>query len=385
MSTMDWSHATPDEIDRGFDHFGGLNAASHAEICRLIQTADSSQTWMRDGARTLSEWVSVRLRLRTETAAKLVRVARRLDDLPILTSRFCAGQVSLDEVDAISRIATAETEIEVLNEASRLNNAQLDRMARHANPPSADDERTVWERRRLVRQWNLDESELKFHGNLPAVEGALFDRAIDERLDRIGPNPSTGLFDPMVTRSADALVEIVATTGDQSSGTPPQVTVNADFDSLLDEESGVTEFSTGALVPNETARMLSCDCVLQSVVTDGVRVVGIGRNSRNVPGWLRRLVADRDGHQCRFPGCHNRTWLNVHHVVHWSQGGPTDLHNLILLCGSHHRFVHVQHWHITVSDLGCFEFRKSDWSLYPRPREPLHTRVEQLVGSDRPI
>jgi hypothetical protein len=75
---MDWFQATPDEIDRGFDQFGGLHAASAAELCVLIQAADVSQTWMRDGARTLSDWVSVRLRVRPPTAAQLVGVARRL-------------------------------------------------------------------------------------------------------------------------------------------------------------------------------------------------------------------------------------------------------------------------------------------------------------------
>ncbi len=43
---------------------------------------------MGDGARTLSDWVSVRLRVRYETASLLVRVAKRLSDLPVLSARF---------------------------------------------------------------------------------------------------------------------------------------------------------------------------------------------------------------------------------------------------------------------------------------------------------
>jgi hypothetical protein len=37
---MDWSQATADEIDRGFDQFGGLRGATDAQLCSLIQAAD---------------------------------------------------------------------------------------------------------------------------------------------------------------------------------------------------------------------------------------------------------------------------------------------------------------------------------------------------------
>ena len=47
----------------------------------------------------------------------------------------------------------------------------------------------MWERRRLVRQWNLDESELRFHGNLPGVEGKIFVEAINDRVGSDGCQP----------------------------------------------------------------------------------------------------------------------------------------------------------------------------------------------------
>jgi hypothetical protein len=65
---------------------------------------------MSDGARSLVDWVAARLRLRPDTAGQLVRVAKRLSDLPVLSTRFGSGDLSLDQVDAVSRMATADTE-----------------------------------------------------------------------------------------------------------------------------------------------------------------------------------------------------------------------------------------------------------------------------------
>ena len=380
FDTMDWSHANGDEIDRGFDQFGGLQAAAAAEICRLIQTADIAQLWMADGARSLLDWVSARLRIRHATAGQLVSVARRLSDLPVLSARFACGDLSLDQTDAISRMATADTEEGLIEEALGLSNLALDGMARRSAGRSTEDERSVWERRRLVRQWNLDESELRFHGNLSAAEGKMFDQAIDDRVNVMGPNPETGMFDLFETRSADALVELAVTTGDQTVSLP-QMTVFADLEALTSKADGVAELSNTALIPNETARRLSCDCVLETVITDGSAVVGVGRNSRTIPGWLRRLVNHRDSGRCQWVGCSNTRWLQVHHIQHWSHGGPTDLDNLILLCGFHHRFVHEHGWHITTNENNQFQFRKSDWILYPKPKPDFHPRLAVLVDT----
>ncbi len=378
---MEWSLATPDEIDRGFDHFGGLRGATDAQLCSLIRAADVAQTWMSDGARSLNDWVAARLRVRHSVARQLVSVARRLQDLPVLSRRFASGDLSLDQADAISRMATANTEEGLIEEALALSNIVLDRIARKANPPSVSDERTVSDRRALWMQWNLDESELNMRANLPALEGEIVQKAVEDAANRIPVNPETGLFDPFPARLADGLVEVCATTGDQTTVSPPQITVHADLEALVTEDAGVTELGSGTLVPNETARRLSCDCVVETVVTDGRVVVGVGRNTRTVPGWLRRLVCHRDGGHCQFPGCSNTAWIQVHHIQHWAQGGPTDLDNLILLCGFHHRFVHEHHWHITSNSQNQVVFRRPDWIPYPPPKPELHPRLAALAGT----
>jgi len=53
------------------------------------------------------------------------------------------------------------------------------------------------------------------------------------------------------------------------------------------------------------------------------------------------ILRDR---RCAFPGCASRpARCQVHHVIPRSQGGPTALHNLTLLCDFHH-LVAIHRW-----------------------------------------
>jgi hypothetical protein len=40
---------------------------------------------------------------------------------------------------------------------------------------------------------------------------------------------------------------------------------------------------------------------------------------------------------------------HAHHIKHWVDNGPTDLDNLVLLCGEHHRTVHHTPWEVRLS------------------------------------
>jgi hypothetical protein len=66
----------------------------------------------------------------------------------------------------------------------------------------------------------------------------------------------------------------------------------------------------------------------------------MGRKVRTVTPTQARAVIHRDRH-CRFEGCTAPPWAGeVHHLVHWANGGPTDLACLALLCWHHHGLVH---------------------------------------------
>lgn len=67
--------------------------------------------------------------------------------------------------------------------------------------------------------------------------------------------------------------------------------------------------------------------------------MSVGRTFRIVPDRTRLLVEDRD-RGCRVPGCDRTRWVQVQHILHWEDGGPTDTGNLLCLCQFHHPLHH---------------------------------------------
>ena len=107
-----------------------------------------------------------------------------------------------------------------------------------------------------------------------------------------------------------------------------------------DAGQAVIEQAGGIHVGKEAARRVACDAglvVLRHAHDGGV--LDVGRRTRTIPSALRRALQSRDRHQCQFPGCDSRR-CDAHHVVHWADGGETQLFNLVLVCRFHHRAVH---------------------------------------------
>jgi hypothetical protein len=380
LTVMDGERFSNDQVEQVLSHlFSGL-AVFHAQICEWLIDVDLSQQFLADGARDLPQWISARFGLRHSTAAQLTQVARRLEDLPLLRERFAAGEMSLDQVDAISRLATPETEEAVIGVCLGWSNAALDRAARRARPPSTEDALDAIRERWLSIQYTLDGMRGHMNADLPGADMLMVEEAVRIRADRIPPNPETGHFDAYQARMADGLVELATTSGDETIPSL-QVTVFADLESLTEDPdtTGVAELSGGPVIASETARRLSCDGIIECVITDHGRVLGIGRRSRLIPAWLRRQLWFRDG-GCRFPGCPERHFLHVHHRKHWADLGPTDLDNLILLCGYHHRFVHEHGWKIVVDREGRPIFIRPDGTVYPPERPTLDPRLAALTG-----
>ena len=133
-------------------------------------------------------------------------------------------------------------------------------------------------------------------------------------------------------------------------GERPVVSVIVDPKTLAGGD-GIADLPDAGPIIAETARRIACDASLVRMVMSPESVpLDVGRKTRVIPASLRRAVEARDRH-CRFPGCDRPpAWSEIHHVVHWADGGGTSLENLLLVCWRHHRAVHEDGFRLRVVD-----------------------------------
>src|SRR3954471_22808646 len=115
-----------DEISRQAGH---LTAAT----CRwllLVAEFDQREGWADDGIGSCAYWLSWRCGIAPGTAREQVRVARRLTALPRITARFATGELSYAKIRALTRIATPDTQDELIVQALHATAAQLEDMVR---------------------------------------------------------------------------------------------------------------------------------------------------------------------------------------------------------------------------------------------------------------
>ena len=141
------------------------------------------------------------------------------------------------------------------------------------------------------------------------------------------------------------------------------------------------ELEHDGLIDRATVQRIACDATMAVAVDDDVgHTMYEGRNRRFPTGAQRREVMRRD-RRCRFPGCENVTFTNVHHIEAWKPKGRTDLDNICLLCRHHHGVVHRSGWTMSGNANAELTFLGPNGRVMRSRPSPLWTRVRALSGS----
>ena len=337
--------ATEETLRGRLDDAVAAVAAASAETLRWVALYDQRTWWARDGATSMSSWLSARHGLAWGTAREWVRVARALRELPRIGEAFARGRLSWDQVRPLTKFVTAQTEDRWVERSVEMSPSALWREAGRHERVRARDERQAHRARYLSLWWDPQSPFLYLQGRLGREQGAALQAALEKRWEEVVVPDEP--HDPAEARMADALVELV--TGGTSEDAPrASLVVHAEASALTGEEPSrgpwLSETEEGTRLPSEAVRRLACDSRIEWVLEGAGGVVGIGRRGRSVPEPLLRVLRQRDEGVCRFPGCGRRRWLQAHHLRHWAGGGPTDLDNLVLLCHAHHRLLHEGGW-----------------------------------------
>jgi hypothetical protein len=183
---------------------------------------------------------------------------------------------------------------------------------------------------------------VRIDGVLDREAGAVVQTALDALTDPANLDP--GDTRSPAQRRADALVDVCRDYLDHgdtpvSGGQRPHLTLHVAADALHGHPAEPCELDGAGVTTPRTVRRLACDATISTlhIDADGC-AVDVGRATRSIPPALRRALEARD-RGCVICGRPAR-WCDAHHIIHWADGGPTSLTNLVLLCRYHHRQLH---------------------------------------------
>lgn len=372
-----------------------LAAGTHRFLL-LVGEFDRRGAWSDWECRSTAHWLSWHCGVGLTAAREQVRVARRLPELPNVSGAFSRGEISYSKTRAITRVATPESESDLLQIADHSTAEQLERICaalrRHGD--LAAEESAVRshefdaEARAYVRHHRNDRGELVGSFRLPPEAGSALIAALTAHDD--------GDHDEEHGRRMARSLESVALaslagsdTHSGSSRSQPEVIVHVDLAALgalaaadgedpdgtnhspSDRRSPALTSHGTRLSASAVARIIG-DCGLRFVadLVDGTQL-DLGRHARTITPPLFRALLARDRH-CRFPGCATRRHLHGHHIVWWIHGGATDLSNLVLLCRKHHHAIHDRAWSCTGTATDLHFLRPDGQEVTNRVSTPDH-------------
>jgi hypothetical protein len=248
-----------------------LGAHLAAAMCRwllLVAEYDRREGWASWQCLSCAHWVSWMCGISLTTAHEHVRVARAIEALGLVRSEFAGGVLSCSKVRAITRVATPDTEVDLVELGRSLTAAQLDRTLagyaraqRNAGPQPEIERMVSW-------VWDDDGSltvRLRVGGDEGALVVAAIDREVDAELQRLreAAEAGAGLEDPrsLGELRADAVMAVVRSAldvpADAAEGfVVPEVVVHVEADA---DGTTACQVEGGPVLHPAAAKRLGCD------------------------------------------------------------------------------------------------------------------------------
>ncbi|HEY6469764.1 MAG TPA: DUF222 domain-containing protein [Candidatus Dormibacteraeota bacterium] len=351
-----------------------------AEFLRRLYHFHSERGAQTDGGGSTVSWLRRSCGMTAKAAAYRHHLARSLGELPATLDSAREGRATFGNAAMIGHLAgdvgvkqVASMEPILVQGAETLDPARMRALTQAARLRLDPDGVLTDDNHAHQNRWFECEAsyggEYILRGMLDAEGGALLKTAIDALAHGLTPGETR----PASQRRADALLDLAALqlrSGEHRDvhGQRPHLTLTVSAETLRADagaDAAPAVLSGVGPIHPETARRIACDAVRTVVtvapvaattdpawasVNTPVVPLSVDRAGRTIPAHIRTALALRDD-GCRFPECDVKAaWTDGHHIVYWSDGGPTELDNLVSLCRRHHRRVHEEGWRIHLAD-----------------------------------
>ncbi|WP_127783548.1 HNH endonuclease signature motif containing protein [Rhodococcus sp. X156] len=324
---------------------------------------------------------------------------------PACAAAEAAGEISPRHADIVAKTmhdlpasldaeTTAMAEQTLAGQACALRPSELakaaERLVAYLDPDGRETSEVDRARRRgftIGRQ--RPDGMSRISGELDPMTRALVDAAFSAAARPVSeegtPDPRSAAqrnHDALATLCRDALAS-----GElpNNRGLPATVVVTMGL-ADLERRAGTASTASGGTVPVRDVLRMAAEakwlpCVLDS--TGQVLHLGTGQRLASPAQRLALYARDRG---CTRPGCEMPAqWTQVHHLHEWQHGGPTDLHNLALVCPFDHRLITHEGFTVRMGTGGRVEWiapRHLDPDQRPRTN-PIH-HPPDLSDSDPP-
>ena len=320
----------------------GQRNAIDGRIVEIAAEMDRDELCGATGARSVAALVAWKLGTSSANAHTITTVARRLEAFPRCALGMREGRLSLDQVGVIAARAGAGSDQHYAQLAAVASVNQLRTAVKLEPRPEPDpgpqpqpsitkttsEQFSCWR----IKLGHLDAA--KFDAALASHRDALI---AQYKHDRANGDPASDIAAP-VPGTLEAFIRLVETGWDTEARRRPHgqhttVVVHVDV------AARVAALHLGPLLTDTERRYLSCDASCEVWFERDGEVIGAGRTTRQINRRLRRALEHRQP-MCAVPGCGATRGLHAHHIVHWEDGGVTELANLVLVCPYHHRAHH---------------------------------------------
>src|SRR6266480_328989 len=316
------------------------------EISELAAQLAETNHFDDEGFNSPTDWMRFKCHLSEKAAADRIAVGRMAPKLAESVQALQAGEIGF------AHLATMARTVEHVGRHADLDG--LLELARKMTPGKFFYECQHYRHSVDAKGYCDDQSDQAINHHLTLSTSESGHLLINGVLDPIGGAAVRTALEPLARKSgehddrvldqryADALVELA------SGGKPANLQVTASVETLkgLAGAAGA-EMEFSLPISSISVQRMACDCsVTRVLLSQDSMPVDVGRSKRVISGALGRALKARDGN-CRWPACErSASMCDEHHLVHWIDGGPSDLDNLVLLCRRHHRMVHEGGWQL---------------------------------------
>jgi len=320
-----------------------------------VGQVERTNSWKGEGAKSISEWLSIETDCPHYEAQAVVLLAAQLQHLPVTQAALRSGTLSKAQAVEVARgaIVAPNTETQLLNLSKHATVRDL-RDATNRVVAGATDEAERHKqvhRSRYFKSWTDSDGSFNVKGRMTVANGALVMAALKPLQEEIFRSArKSGVHERPEAYAADALMTLcekanhtasgskAGANGTKSSRPNAVINIRVDIDALKrgrTENGEICEIAGVGPIPVATATEYLGEAFLKLLVVDGTDIRTIAHMGRAIPAKLLTGLEERD-RVCQVPTCDVTLGLEIDHIVPFAEGGAASLENLVRLCKRHH-------------------------------------------------